>query len=147
MAALNIERKTPKLGQDTVPSFATNGGRGVAAGAKIYSGAIIVKNATGFAAPGSTATGLICLGIAEVDIDNTGGADGAKTIAPRQGCFKLDNSASADLIGIANIGVDCFIVDDHTVALTNGSATRSRCGKIFDVDSDGGVWVMCGIGF
>ena len=50
------------------------------------------------------------------------------------------NSASADLISLADIGADCYIVDDQTVAKTSGTNTRSVAGKVFDVDADG-VWV------
>ena len=35
------------------------------------------------------------------------------------------NSASGDLITAAEVGSDCYIVDDQTVAKTNGSSTRS----------------------
>lgn len=45
-----------------------------------------------------------------------------------------------DAIALADIGSDCYIVDDQTVAKTSGSATRSVAGKIFDVDA-AGVWV------
>ena len=43
-------------------------------------------------------------------------------------------------VQVPDIGKDCFIVDDQTVAKTNGANTRSRAGKVFDVDADG-VWV------
>ena len=59
----------------------------------------------------------------------------------RRGCFRFANSVAADLIALADIGADCFIVDDQTVAKTNGGATRSIAGKIRDVDADG-VWVQ-----
>ena len=39
-----------------------------------------------------------------------------------------------------DIGSDCYIVDDQTVAKTSGTNTRSVAGKVFDVDADG-VWV------
>ena len=47
---------------------------------------------------------------------------------------------AADAITLADIGKDCFIVDDQTVAKTDGAGTRSRAGRVFDVDADG-VWV------
>ncbi len=40
-------------------------------------------------------------------------------------------------LGMADIGKLCFIVDDCTVAKTNGSATRSRAGTVEDVDASG----------
>jgi hypothetical protein len=48
------------------------------------------------------------------------------------------------LITRAEIGDDCYIVDDSTVAKTNpGGNTRSVAGKIVDVDAKG-VWVRIG---
>ena len=41
------------------------------------------------------------------------------------------------------MGSDCYIVDDQTVAKTNGTNTRSVAGKIIAVDADG-VWVKIG---
>ena len=58
----------------------------------------------------------------------------------RRGVFQFQNSSAGDLIALANLGADCYIVDDQTVALTNGTNTRSVAGKIRDVDA-GGVWV------
>jgi hypothetical protein len=71
--------------------------------------------------------------------------DGQPLGRPRPPCAGWDgppsnNSSDADAISTANIGADCYIVDDQTVALTNGTNTRSVAGKIFDVDS-AGVWV------
>ena len=72
--------------------------------------------------------------------NNTGGADGAKTVMVRRKvAFKFANLA-ADLVTQADIGKTCYIADDQTVAKTNGTNTRSVAGKVFDVDADG-VWV------
>ena len=58
------------------------------------------------------------------------------------------SAASAETIGVpvehqADVGADCYIVDDQTVAKTNGTNTRSVAGKIIAVDADG-VWVKLG---
>jgi len=45
------------------------------------------------------------------------------------------------LIAITEIGTDCYIVDDNTVAKTNGTSTRSRAGKVVDVNANG-VFVL-----
>jgi len=58
----------------------------------------------------------------------------------RSGVFRYDNSGSSDAIAQDDIGANCYMVDDQTVALTNGSAARSVAGKIVDVDASG-VWV------
>lgn len=137
MTALTADRNTPNRDGEMF-------GLPVATNVKIYGGAIVMLNATGYATKGATATGQICAGRAEDLADNTGGADGAKTVTVRSGVFKFANSAAADLITAAEIGDNCYIVDDQTVAKTDGTATRSVAGKIVGVDSDG-VWVRMGL--
>jgi hypothetical protein len=112
----------------------------VAAGAKIFGGALAVLNAAGFAAPGSAAVGLTYLGRSEEFVDNTGGADGAKTVlVHRRDIFKWLNSG-ADPVAQADVGKIVYILDDQTVAKTNGAGARSAAGKLLGVDADG-VWV------
>lgn len=138
--ALTKERKTPKLGTDYVfPNFINVP---VKTATTIYAGALVALNA-GYAVPASTATGLVAVGIAEKTVTNSG-ADGAVSIDVRQGAFKFNNSGSGDLIAQTDVGADAFIVDDQTVAKTSGSLTRSRAGKILQIESDG-VWVLTGI--
>ena len=134
MTALTADRNTPKKDAELL-------GFPVAANAKIFAGALVVANATGYAAPGSVATTLTALGRAESFVDNTGGADGAKTVqVSRQKGFKFVNHG-ADLVTQADIGKSCYIVDDQTVAKTNGGATCSVAGKVLAVEADG-VWVF-----
>ena len=112
----------------------------VKASTVLYAGAMIALDATGHAVPFSTATDLVSLGRAEARIDNSNGIDGAETGRFKAGVFRFDNSAAADQITSADIGADCYGVDDQTVARTDGTGTRSVAGKIFDVDAIG-VWV------
>lgn len=96
--------------------------------------------ATGYAEAASTATTLTALGRAEETVDNTAGAAGAKTVRVRRNkAFKFANAA-ADLVTQAELGKSCYIVDDQTVAKTNGGTTRSVAGKVLGVEADG-VWV------
>jgi len=131
--ALTSDRNTPRRD-------GTEFNLGVAASTKIYGGSIACRNAGGYAVPGSTATTLKALGMATQQVDNSAGADGAKKVQIRKGTFRFANSAAGDLITIVDIGNDCYIVDDQTVAKTNGTNTRSVAGKVHDVDADGG-WV------
>lgn len=117
-------------------------GRGVAAGVKIHEGSLAALTAAGYATPGAVATTLKKPGKARTTVDNTGGIAGAKTIELEYGCFQYANSAAGDLITIADIGASAYIVDDQTVAKTNGGATRSVAGEIVDVDALG-VWIKC----
>lgn len=111
-----------------------------AANAVIYQGALVALSATGFATPGAVATTLTAVGRAKADVDNTGGADGDLPVPVERGTFRFANSSAGDAITLADVGKDCFIVDDQTVAKTNGTSTRSVAGKVRDVDAQG-VWV------
>jgi hypothetical protein len=134
MAVLTTDRKTPKRDGDILNI-------GVAGAKKIYAGAIVARDASGYATPGATATTLLGIGRAEAHADNSGGSDGDITVDVRRGIFRFANSAAGDEITAAGIGSYCYIVDDQTVARTNGSGTRSVAGRVFDVDS-GDVWVQ-----
>lgn len=131
MPALTRDRNTPLKDAEVI-------GVPVAASAVIHAGALVVANATGFAAPGSTATGLTYIGRAEEAVDNTGGADGAvPVLVRRRNAFKWGNDGS---ITQAHLMQTAYIVDDQTLAATDGTGTRSAAGRIVGVDSDG-VWI------
>lgn len=106
----------------------------------IFQGALVVTE-SGLAIPGKTAVGLIVLGIAVTTVQNAG-ADGAKKVLTKRTTVKLFNHG-ADAILPGDVGKDCFIVDDQTVAKTNGTNTRSVAGKIIAVEADG-VFVRVG---
>ncbi|EGJ49042.1 hypothetical protein [Desulfocurvibacter africanus] len=132
--ALSADRNTPHMDgeQISVP---------VAASAKCYAGGIAVANASGYAVPGSTATTLTYLGRFEETVDNTSGENGDKAVlVRRRKAFKWKNSG-ADTVTQASLGKACYIVDDETVAATNGTNTRSAAGIVVGIDSDG-VWVQ-----
>lgn len=112
----------------------------VAANVRIFAGALVMLTAAGLATPGAVATTLKPGGRARCEADNTGGAASAITVEIEKGVFRFNNSAAADAIAAADIGANCFVVDDETVAKTNGGATRSVAGRIVDVDPQG-VWV------
>jgi len=118
---------------------------GMATAAVIYVGALVCLNATGYAVRGSTATTLRGLGRAKQTVDNSAGQDGDLTIEVETGVFLFDNSSGEDEITVADLDQVCYVVDDETVAKTNGGSTRSVAGWIVDVD-DRGVWVGFGIG-
>lgn len=112
----------------------------VAAGVKIYAGSLVMLDASGNAKPGATATGQVAVGRARALADNTMGAAGDISVEVEQGVFQWANSSAGDAITRAEIGDTCYIVDDQTVAKTDGTGTRSAAGKVVDVDSVG-VWV------
>ncbi len=112
----------------------------VAADVVIHGGALVALDASGNLTPGAVATTLIAAGRAKGAVDNSDGSAGDKTAEYEKGVFHYKNSASADAITRAEIGDNCYIVDDETVAKTSGSNTRSVAGRIMDVDANG-VWV------
>jgi hypothetical protein len=129
VAALTKDRSTTRKigGQAAYP---------VAAGAKIYAGAMVCLNADGYAVPAADAAGLKFVGISRQYVDNSGGADGAQTVLVwREGVFDL----AASGMTAADVGKPVFAADDQTVALstTNGVGV----GIITEVESATKVWV------
>lgn len=133
MTALSQDRNTPQSAGDLREGA-------VAASQLIYAGAIVMRNASGYLVKASAATALIGAGRAEARADNSAGSAGDLTLRFRAGTYRFANSASGDLITIADIGKPCFAVDDQTVAKTDGSGARSIAGFVDQVDTLG-VWV------
>lgn len=132
--ALTADRNTPMKDGELIEVP-------LAANANVFAGGIAVANATGYAAPGSTAANLTYLGRFEAQVDNTGGADGAKSVVVRRGkAFKFKNDG-ADPVTQASLGKICYIVDDESVAAMDGGSTRSAAGIVFGVDTDG-IWIL-----
>lgn len=136
MAALTADRDT--LRRDGVQFEFP-----VAASTKIYAGSIVCVNTSNLATKGAAATGLRAVGVAEAMADNSTGSASDIRVKVRRGVFRFGNSSGADAIALKDVGKICYIVDDQTVALTNGSNARSVAGVVADVDSSG-VWVDIG---
>ncbi|HRD86152.1 MAG TPA: hypothetical protein PLF63_13390, partial [Rubrivivax sp.] len=112
----------------------------VAAATKLFAGSIVCVNASNLAVKGAVSTTLKAAGVAVAQADNSAGAAGDIRVEVERGLWLMANSASTDQIALADIGASCYIVDDQTVAKTNGSSTRSVAGIVRDVDA-AGVWV------
>lgn len=134
MAALTADRATSDERIGVVFSY------DVAAAVKIFSGSLCVIDAAGNAKPGTAATALKVIGRAKSQVDNTSGAAGDKTVEVEEGTFRWNNSSAGDLVTKADVGGVAYIVDDQTVAKTDGTGARSAAGFIRAVDA-GGVWV------
>lgn len=134
MTALTADRDTPqRSGERRVLPMK--------AAVVIYAGSMVaLDTTTGYVGPGATSTTLRCLGIAPDQFNNATGAAGAATAEAKRGTFRLANSAGADQITTKDIGASAYMVDDQTVAKTDGTTTRSIAGVVADVD-DQGVWV------
>lgn len=142
--ALAAPRKIARLGE---PLYRVDG---VAAAAVCIQGGLAVLVA-GYARPGRAGQGgttalksadvatYVAVGVFAESV--TGGvADGDKVVNIQTGTFPFKNSSGADLITIADIGRQAFIIDDETVARTSSGETRAAAGIIDRIDSDG-VWV------
>jgi hypothetical protein len=133
MTALAAARNTPQMLTGLMPAY-------LYTGVTVYQGGIVsIDTSHGYAVPGATSTSHVVWGIAQETVTNSG-ASGTKSVNVKIGTFKFLNSAAADAITVAETGGLCYLVDDQTVAKTNGTSTRSVAGRIVQVDSDG-VWV------
>lgn len=130
MAALTAARNTPARDARTLAFRRANS-------VTLYPGGIACLNASGLVTPGAAATTLLALGRTVREFTHT---DGNTWVEVERGCFKFGNSASTDEITNAEYGKQVWIVDDQTVAKTNGSSARSVAGICRGVDADG-VWV------
>lgn len=139
MAQLTKERDTKKYGATADPSLLS---LPMAATTKIWQGALVCDNGSGYATEGAVSTTLIACGKALQTVDNTGGA-GALNIPVERGCFYYANS-SGDPLTIADRFSYCYIEDDQTVSRTSGGGTQSIAGIVLDVDASLGVAVLVG---
>ena len=129
MAALTQGRNTPEIAGGALLVLP------VAADTKIFEGALVAVDATGYAAPASKAENLRAAGRAEEYADNTGGAAGAISVLVKRGVFVWDNDTGDNKVAAKDVLADCYIVDDHTVtALATGS---SVAGKVIGVTDEG----------
>lgn len=130
---LNADRNTPYMDAEILPLP-------VAAGVVIFMGALVCADADGFVTPGAASTTLTYLGRADAHVDNTNGADGDAVVPVRYGkAFRFANSGT-DPVGQSLLGKPAYIVDDETVAGTDGTGTRSESGIVVGID-DAGVWI------
>ena len=112
----------------------------LAAGAVIYQGGMVCADAAGLAIAGKTAAGLVVVGMAQISVRQ---ADGDESVFVRPGTYLFGSLDGADQIGQAQIGRVVYLVDDETLAATNGGGTRSPAGVVIDVEP-AGVWVKIG---
>lgn len=133
MTAITTDRNTPyKDAQLLVVKLA--------AGAAVLAGTMAVANADGFSEMATLADDLTYLGRFEEAVDNSTGDDGDKTaLVRRHKAFCWENHG-ADLVTQTSLGQLCYIVDNQTVAATDGTGTRSAAGIVLVIDAEG-VWV------
>ncbi len=116
----------------------------VAAGVKIYDGALVAVNATGYVEPASAKNGLKAAGRAENLADNTNGADGDISVNVLRGVFVWENDTAADgAVDQADVLSECYMLDDCTVTMTatvgagENAPANSVAGKVLGLDPAG----------
>ena len=138
MAALTAARLTKERLQPKGRRFP------VAASTAIYAGAIVALKTTAghtYAQGAATATGLTVVGVAAGTADNSAGSAAAISVDVATGVFLFDNDAN-DPVALADLGATVYATDDHTVAKTSATSTKSAAGTLWDIDAaTGGAWV------
>ena len=105
------------------------------AGAEILAGALVAQNSSGEAVPAADAFGLVILGRAE------NSASAGEGVAVKRASFIYDNGEGAEALTVADIGKECFALDDATVGKTGGT-NKVKAGIVLDVTPDGVAIVM-----
>ena len=130
MAALTKDRNTPnkELGR----SISLR----VAAATQIFGGSQVALDDAGFAIPATdVATGSKVIGVADEEVDNSGGAAGDLRVLVRKGVFGFVNDTN---VVQADIGEDAMVVDDQTVTNAATATNDKVVGTIDDIDDDDG---------
>lgn len=113
----------------------------VAGTTKIYKGSIVAKNPTGFLVPASDTLGLRVVGVAQAQVDNTAGADGAlKLTYLTDVSVKMANDGTSPIAQANLYAGPVFIKDDNTVQAS--SANGVVAGHAESIESDGTIMVF-----
>lgn len=152
MTALTVPRATPSLetGKNVWRTFP------VAADAIIFPGAQVALNAAGYLVPASASTSLVVVGVAAPKrqqmtpmlgyINATGKANGAMECEVQSCIALMANSASTDAITKAEVGDDCYAVDDATVAKTDGGTAQVTTLTVVYSNGDATGFNITGVG-
>ena len=133
MTALAQDRNTPMKGDARAVLYK------VAAATQIYKGAIVSVNATGFLVPASDTAGTLVVGIANGNVDNTGGADGALSCLVQKGVAGL--RADTTPITQAEVGRAVMVQDDGNITTAAVATNDIAAGTLDSIGSDGLFYV------
>lgn len=105
----------------------------------IYGGAFACVNADGYLVDGNDESGLIFMGVAIEQKDNSSGSDGdLECQIRRRGLIK---AIMGTAITQANVGDNVFLVDDQTVDLTANVTHNIFCGIIAEYIDTSHAWI------
>ncbi len=106
-------------------------------GSYIYKGALVKKNALGFAAPEAAEADGVFLGVALEHKDNSAGADGAVSVQLQtEGTFLLTGTGFSQ----ANLGEKVYASADNAVSPTQAS-NEHQVGIVTEYVSSTQAWV------
>lgn len=113
----------------------------VAGSTKIYKGSIIAKNTSGYLVPAADTVGLRVVGVAQEQVDNSSGSDGALSIKYLTDVSVKVNNDGSSAVAQANLYMGpVFIKDDNTVQAS--SANGVVAGIAESIESDGTIMVF-----
>lgn len=146
MAALTAQRRMENLIAGLLLPF----DHPAKAGRVFYKGASGAIDATGYLVPAAGTAGLRAAGVIDTghaaSVDTTGQSDGDTLLKVQAGIWPFRNSAGGDAIVQADLYKECFLVDDQTVAKTDGGVARPGAGTIVKFET-GKIWVAMGFPF
>jgi hypothetical protein len=130
--ALSTDRRVAMQGGNTPPPLP------VAAAAVIHANALICVNTSGYAVPATTTADFLTMGVALTAADNTGGANGAISVAyQRRVSLWMKNLVGTPVL-LAHVGQQALVHDDETVKAPGAGVAA---GKILAVDATQGVLI------
>ncbi len=101
----------------------------VAGASTIYKNALVCGNTDGYLQPGEDASGYLFVGVAYEKGDNSSGRDGDIDVRTwKEGTYVFATNFAADQ---GDVGTEVYVIDDHTVGLTNTNGMR--CGYITEI--------------
>lgn len=116
----------------------------VAASAVIKARDTVYISATGFAAAGAVPTsglaGLLVVGSAIEDVNNTGGSDGDKTVTVEHSMGERAFLFAPASLTAADIGKTIYVLTSKTFTTTSTNAITA--GKLQGIEDDGRVRVL-----
>ncbi len=133
MAALSADRDTPRkyLERRVVLPMA--------ASTKIYAGAIVSVNSSGYAIPAADTASTRVIGRACSQVDNSSGSNGDLKIEVDKGVFGLINGTTP--VTIASLGTSVYVQDDNAVTTVGAATNDIVMGTLDEIDADGICWV------
>lgn len=124
--ALSAGRNAPVKGDTRVTSFK------VAASTTIYKGGMVAVDADGWLIPAADSAGIAVVGVADETVDNSAGADGAKSCLVLNGVIGMNAGSTAPTQ--ANIGRSVVVEDDEAVTTAAAATNDIPAGTLMSIE-------------